>query len=58
MTDEQKKKLSETEDAVRQRLVDPWTSKLHDLILYKTMHAYGVRISDIDGLIAKELRKG
>lgn len=57
MTDEQKKKLRDLEDGIHTRLIEPWTNRLHDLILYKTMHAIGVRISEIDALIAKELKK-
>lgn len=57
MTDEQKKKVCEIEDGIHTRLIDPWTNKLHDLILYKTMHTIGIRINEIDSLIAKELKK-
>lgn len=56
MTDDDKKKVRDLEDGIHTRLLDPWTNRLHDLILYKTMHAMGVRISEIDSLIAKELK--
>ena len=57
MTDEQKKKVAELEEGIRVRLTEPWTNRLHDLILYKTMNALGIRMCDIDRLIAKEAAK-
>lgn len=55
MTDNQKKALKDTEDAVMLRMKDPWTGKLNDLVLYKQMNAEGIRVANIDQLIRKEL---
>ena len=55
MTDEQKKHVRDLEDGIHTRLIEPWTNRLHDLILYKTMNAMGIRMHEIDRLIAKEV---
>ena len=57
MTEAQKKKLDEVTEAIRIRMTEPYHDHLLDLVLYKVQHARGVRISDIDKLIAAELNR-
>jgi hypothetical protein len=49
------KLYSDTCETVRLRMVEPYTGRLHDLILYRQLNAIGVRISEIDSLIRHEL---
>ena len=49
------KVLREAEDQILLRLKEPWANKLFDLVLYSTMHAQGIRLTDIPRLIRKEL---
>jgi hypothetical protein len=50
--------LKAKQDEVNVRLREPWTAKLHDLIMYKAMYnGEGIRLNDIDKLIKQELHR-
>lgn len=50
-------RLKGIQEEVRTQMIEPWTNYLQDLVKYKQMHACGLRISEIDHLIQRELRK-
>ena len=49
--------IADKTEEVRIRMVEPWTAKLHDLILYRNMNAWGVRLNDIEREILKEAER-
>jgi hypothetical protein len=52
------KLIRDTEDSIRVRVSDPWTQRLHDLILIKyAVVGMGIRIADLDRLINKQAEK-
>ena len=49
--------LKDTEDSILLRLKESWVNKLHDLVLYATMNAQGIRLADIPRLIRRALEE-
>ena len=57
LAEKRSERLKGIQDEVRTQMTEPWTNYLQDLVKYKQMHACGIRISEIDHLIQRELRK-
>ena len=49
------KRLKEKEDAAI-KIIDSWP-RIFQLLVYRQLYAFGIRISNIDFEIAKELKK-
>ena len=49
-------RLKEKEDAAI-KIIDSWP-RIFQLLIYRQLYAHGIRISNIDSEIAKELMKG
>jgi hypothetical protein len=49
------KRLKEKEDAAI-KIIDSWP-RIFQLLIYRQLYAFGIRISNIDSEIAKELKK-
>jgi hypothetical protein len=48
-------RLKEKEDAAI-KIIDSWP-RIFQLLIYRQLYAFGIRISNIDSEIAKELKK-
>ena len=48
-------RLKEKEDAAK-KMIDSWP-RIFQLLIYRQLYAFGIRISNIDSEIEKELKK-